>query len=283
MNRKPYHERYYLLYGNEEEPENINTKGVLEFLKEMGYFNGPLEQARRGLNEAENTEKKLMMDRKGSHYCDFCGRELFGGEYEILLDGRERCNFCSRTAVKTEKDFKKIYDEVMHNLDILYGIKITVPIKIKMVNAKTLHKQLGYTFVPTEKADGRILGVAIRDRKNNYTILLENGSPRLSAMMTMVHELTHIWQYLNWNAAKIKLLYGEAQNLEIYEGMAKWVEIQYAYLMNEKQSARREEIITRLRDDAYGRGFVKYADVYPLSTGVQLMGKTPFDNVDRPL
>ena len=58
--RKPYHERYYLLYGGEEEPENIDVQGVLDFLRTMGYTNGPLEQARKGLNEAENTEKKLM-------------------------------------------------------------------------------------------------------------------------------------------------------------------------------------------------------------------------------
>ena len=281
--RKPYHERYYLLYGGEAEPESINVQGVLEFLREMGYTNGPLEQARKGLNEAENTEKKLMMSHKGSHYCDFCGRELFGGEYEVLSDGRERCIHCSRTAVKTEKEFKQIYEEAMHNMEIFYGIKINVPIKIRMVNAKTLHKNLGESFVPTDQADGRILGVAIRDKRNNYTIMLENGSPRLKATMTLVHELTHIWQYLNWDAAKIKAQYGAKRNLEVYEGMAKWSEIQYAYLANEKQSARREEIMTYLRKDAYGQGFIRYADKYPLSTGVQLVGETPFDNPSSPL
>ena len=278
-----YHERYYLLYGGEEEPENIDVQGVLDFLRTMGYTNGPLEQARKGLNEAENTEKKLMMSHKGSHYCDFCGRELFGGEYEVLSDGRERCIHCSRTAVKTEKEFKQIYEETMHNMEVFYGIKINVPIKIRMVNAKTLHKNLGESFVPTDQADGRILGVAIRDKRNNYTIMLENGSPRLKATMTLAHELTHIWQYLNWDAAKIKAQYGAKRNLEVYEGMAKWSEIQYAYLANEKQSARREEIMTYLRKDAYGQGFIRYADKYPLSTGVQLIGETPFDNPSSPL
>ena len=34
--RKPYHERYYLLYGNEKScPENIDPDGTLEFLKKM--------------------------------------------------------------------------------------------------------------------------------------------------------------------------------------------------------------------------------------------------------
>jgi hypothetical protein len=152
-----------------------------------------------------------------------------------------------------------------------------------MVNAKTLHKNLGESFVPTDQADGRILGVAIRDKRNNYTIMLENGSPKLKATMTLVHELTHIWQYLNWDAAKIKAKYGAKHNLEVYEGMAKWSEIQYAYLTNEKQTARREEIMTYLRKDEYGQGFIRYADKYPLSTGVRLSGETPFDNPSAPL
>ena len=41
--------------------------------------------------------------------------------------------------------------------------------------------------------------------------------------------------------------------------MAKWVEIQYAYLIGETSSAKREEINTRLRMDEYGNGFRKYA------------------------
>ncbi|MBQ6411049.1 MAG: hypothetical protein IJI16_03770, partial [Atopobiaceae bacterium] len=38
--------------------------------------------------------------------------------------------------------------------------------------------------------------------------------------------------------------YGKDLELEIYEGMAKWAEIQYAYLINEVPIAKREEIIT---------------------------------------
>ena len=281
--RKPYHTRYYLLFGGEQEPENLDPMGVLQLLQGLGFGNSSLEQARRGPSETENVEKNFLPDCKGIRYCDFCGSELFGSEYEILADGRERCTVCSRTAVKSEKEFKKIYQDVIRNLSAFFGITISAPVKIQMVNAKALHKHLGKSFVPTAEADGRVLGVAIRDKKNNYSILLENGSPRLSATMTMVHELTHIWQYLNWDASEIKHLYGNKQNLEVYEGMAKWVEIQYAYLINEKQTAKREEIITSHRDDPYGHGFVKYVSVYPLSTGIRLLGDTPFNNPKKPL
>ncbi len=51
--------------------------------------------------------------------------------------------------------------------------------------------------------------------------------------------------------------------LEVYEGMAKWAEIQYLMLMNEKSYAKRQEITTRMRDDEYGRGFIIYTEKYP--------------------
>lgn len=280
--RKPYHERYYLLYGGKETPETIDVSGTLDFLKQLGYGNNSLEQARKGKNEAENIEKNFVPNRAGSHYCDFCGVELLGMEYEVLSDGRERCTSCGKTAVKTEAEFKQIYEDVTRNMKVFYGVDIRVPVQIKMVNAKKLHRRLGKSFVPTGKADGRVLGVAIKD-KNGYSIYLENGSPRLSATMTMVHEMTHIWQYLNWDAAKILSLYGKEQNLEIYEGMAKWSEIQYAYLINEGATAKREEIITRMRDDEYGHGFNKYVACYPLSIGTSLKGATPFGNPAKPL
>jgi len=280
--RKPYHERYYLMYGGQEVPQNLDIKGTIDLLTHLGYDNSSLEQARKGKNEAEIIEKNFAPDRAGSHYCDFCGVELMGMEYEVLADGRERCISCSRTAVKSEKEFVKLYNDVINNMKVFYGVVINVPVQIKMVNAKKLHRKLGKAFVPTGNADGRVLGVAIKD-KDGYTILIENGSPRMSSVMTMVHELTHIWQYLNWNAAHIKSLYGPDLNLEIYEGMAKWSEIQYAYLINESATAKREEIISRARDDEYGRGFNKYISCYPLSEGTALKGATPFDDVNKPL
>ena len=98
--------------------------------------------------------------------------------------------------------------------------------------------------------------------------------------MTMVHELTHIWQYLNWDTKKIRKEYGKEGELEVYEGMAKWSEIQYAYLIGEFSTAKREEVYTRSRNDEYGRGFLRFAAEYPLSEKTVLHGNTPFDTTD---
>ena len=126
------------------------------------------------------------------------------------------------------------------------------------------------------------MGVAIK-AKDGYSILVENGAPRIQSTMTLVHELSHIWQYLNWDRNAILYQYGKEQELELYEGMAKWVEIQYAYLIGETATARREQMVTSLRQDEYGRGFNKYLQCYPLSQDLQMPRHTPFENTQQPL
>lgn len=278
--RKPYHERYYLLYGGAELSAQLRLNETLEMLRQMGYAHGELEQARKGKSIAKLIEMSYVPDQDGVHYCDFCGVELTGAEYDVLPDGRERCINCGRTSIKTEAEFRKLYQEVVEGMELFFGVRIDVPVKIKMVNAKRLHKYMGQSFVPTAGMDGRAVGLAC---KKDHTILLENGAPRLRALMTLVHEMTHIWQYRNWDEAEIVRQYGQEQRKEVYEGMARWSEIQYAYLIGETATAKREEICTRFQDDEYGRGFLKYVSRYPISEGTQLEGATPFEDKQTPL
>ncbi|MBE5937978.1 MAG: hypothetical protein E7265_08110 [Lachnospiraceae bacterium] len=280
--RKPYHLNYYLLFGDEKTPEWLDIEGVRALLSNLGYKNGELEQARYGIELAEQLANRAAVINDQVHYCDFCGRELSGITYEVLQDGRERCCNCGKTAIKTEKEFIEIYHTICKNLKFFYGITIRADVEIKMVNAKRLSKALGETFIPTADFDGRTLGVAI-NKRGKYTLLIENGSPKLQATMTFVHELTHIWQYLNWDADEIYRKYGPDLELQVYEGMAKWVEIQYAFLINEISTAKLEEARTLCREDEYGYGFAKYCEVYALSEGTVLNGMTPFDRPHEPL
>ncbi len=282
-NCKPYHERYYLLFGEESEPLCIDLYGTLSYVSELCTKHNSLKQARNSQKIAEFVEATYKPEKPDSRFCDFCGTEIFGVEYETLADGRDRCLNCSRTAIKTEKEFRKLFDDVRRNMESFFGIRINAGIKVEMVNSKTLHRRLGKTFVPTPKSDGRVLGVAIKDKHGYYTLLVENGSPRMSSMLTMAHELTHIWQYINWNDKAIRKKYGKQLRLEIYEGMAKWVEVQYAYLLNEPATAKRQEIITAYREDEYGRGFLRYRANYPFSLGTSIDKATPFINVENPL
>lgn len=279
--QKPYHLRHYLLFGDLTEPEWLDISGVKKVLSLLGCDGNELEQARKGKDLAQEIERDGIGE-EGSHYCDFCGRKLSGTLYEVLADGRERCPACSKTTIRTEKEFINLYHQVQQNFKIFYGININVPIQIKMVNAKRLQKLLGNSFVPTGGWDSRTLGVAIY-KKGRYYIFMENGSPKLQAALTLVHELTHIWQYLNWDAEEIRRKYGVDLELQVYEGMAEWNRIQYAYLLNESEAARREEWQLRSRNDEYGAGFIKYTEVYPISESTTLSGDTPFEHPHEPL
>lgn len=282
FSRALYHERYYLLYGMPEGSTAMNTSKTLGYLLSMGFGDNSLKKAREGKDIVSMIEKTYDPAKAGAHFCDFCSAELVGTEFEVLADGRERCMQCSRTALRTEKDFIRIFNEVKRNMESFFGIKFNVSIRVRMTTSKKLAKHLGDKFVATPGFDARTVGVAIKD-KTGYQLLIENGTPRMSAMFTIAHELTHIWQYLNWDNKEIVAKYGAGARLEVYEGMAKWVEIQYGMLINEVAFATREKILTLHRDDEYGRGFVRYLQRYPFSKGSYITKETPFMNGNTPL
>lgn len=272
-----YQKSCFLKYGYEEIDPYFDFGGTIKYLTKYGYDRNPLQQVRDGVKAAESDNAKYNPHKEGSHFCDFCGVELAGGEYELLKDGRERCNHCSSTALRTGEEFKEVYKMVVRNMEIFFGIKLNVAIKVRMTDAKTIAKHFGEEFVATPGFDGRVLGFAQKD-SSGYSLYIENGSPKLAAMATIAHELTHIWQYQNWDEKMILSKYGKQYRLEIYEGMAKWAEIQYLLYLNEISYAKRQEIVTRLRDDEYGRGFIQYAKKYPLAYRHE-KNATPFGRI----
>ena len=273
-----YSRSYYLLFGRQEMLSCLNLEETLEYLKTFGFDRNILKEARENIHAAKRDD----FDPNDTHRCDFCARSLADVDYEVLADGRERCPECSRTAVHTVAEFKHIYEITIQNYEAFFGVRITAAIKLEMVDASTLHRKLGKSFVPSAGYSERVLGVAIRDRHGNYTIYVENGAPRNAFTATLVHELTHIWQYTAWNEKELMARYGGDLMPAVYEGMAKWVEIQYMLLIGEQAHARREELITRARDDEYGRGFLYYITRYPLST-TQSTLRTPFEHIHEPL
>ena len=65
--------------------------------------------------------------------------------------------------------------------------------------------------------------------------------------------------------------------------MAKWAEIQFAFLINEQEVAFRKELLTAMRNDEYGRGFLKFRANYKLTHGSVIQGNTPFTDPKNPL
>jgi hypothetical protein len=280
--KNKYSKSCYLLYGFEEIPSCLDIIETLTYLKKYGFDKNALTIAREKSDVAKRIEETYDPNKAGTHFCDFCGSEITGAEFDVLSDRRERCSYCTSTAVKTVDQFRKIFKDVIRNMEAFYGIKINTAIKVRTTNAKQIAKYSKVKFVATSKCDARVLGFAKRDSEG-YSIYVENGAPKLAVIATIAHELTHIWQYLNWDDKQIVSNYGKENSCIIYEGMAKWVELQYLYLLNEVEYAKREEINTCLRQDEYGKGFNHYISRYPFSMGTRITKKTPFSSGNKPL
>lgn len=278
----PYLNSQFLRFGFDTDMDFISTKDSLIYLQGCGFDNNSLSQARERVLESMFLEQIYDPHKENCRYCDFCGAELSGVEYDIIADGRERCNECSRTVLNTIEEFNDAFLEVRRNMEAMFGIRILASIDVKTMDARKLARKLRIKFTPTPGFDGRVLGVAINER-GIYRLYVENQSPYLNAVATIAHELTHIWQYVNWNRKAILKKYGKKMEKCIYEGMAKWVEIQYLYFINEPDRAYRELCATLMREDEYGIGLKLYLAEYDLSKGVNIDIKTPFFDVDTPL
>lgn len=270
----PYHERYYLKYREGKRNTALDLDGTKSFLQEIGFDGGELRQAREGKNFAENM-RNTDKNKNNQMFCSYCGTELSGVEFFRLPDGRMRCNTCSNTVVKSKAEVEAMCKRVIENMDSFFGARIDVPVSIEVADERKLKKKLGISLDTRDSQSMLILGVAV-NKKQKYSIILENGAPRISLIATFAHELTHIWQYTHWDNNKNLKKCPKSKRLLIYEGMAKWVEIQYLYLVGETNVARREEYITRNRQDEYGIGFCLYEDRYPLSREAMFCEETPF-------
>ena len=108
-----YQKKCFVKFGFENIDAVLDIDGTSELLKELGCDNNPLQQVREISNSEDGIPSDYDPHKYGAHLCDFCGVELLGGEYELLKDGRERCNRCSMTAIKKVEDFKALYKTVV--------------------------------------------------------------------------------------------------------------------------------------------------------------------------
>ena len=281
-NEKPYLDRHYLLFGADDSrryDEVFDCVSAKSYLREMGVStDNALTQARQLKYKAnEYAGYREPTER----YCDFCGKPLTGVEFDVLKDGRDRCAECSDTVVRGKANFESLFSQVREGLIEKYAIDLPNNMTVEVVSSKKLAQKVGTDFVPTRNFDSRTVGLAT-NHKGRYGLMFENGIPRINLIATAAHELTHIWQYSHWDKAAITAKYGKL-TLAIYEGMAKWSEIQYLFLINEADQAERTLENEVLRTDVYGYGLRLYLNEYPLSRGIVLEGDTPFNHINAPI
>ena len=266
-----YQKECYMKFGFDEIDKRINLDGVRKYLNTRGFGKGDLTKARKR-EDFDDT----VLDLQSENRCDFCGMPISGVSYERINDGRIRCNDCSATAVNTVEEFREIFRHILNTMQSFYGIEFKVGVGVRMTDAREIARGIGKVFRPSTEYAERVLGYAQR-RRGTYRVLVENGSPRLAMVNTMVHEMTHIWQYINWNDKRIKEIYGDGTNRDIvYEGMAMWASIQYLYMIGESSYAMMQEFIAEQRKDVYGVGFRYFREKYPFVKDSAIIKVSPF-------
>ena len=272
-----YQKECYLKFGFDEIDARLSIEDVNSYLRVRGWSNRDLTKARKRTELEDN-----LLDLNAENFCDFCGIPLTGVSYERLADGRTRCNDCSMTAINEVSEFKTLFRTTEMMMENTYNITIPVSIAVKTTDARTIAKHTGQVFTPSTKVAARVLGFAQR-KGGKYSLYIENGSPRLAAIDTTTHEMTHIWQYLNWNDGEILRIYKQRKPIFtkmardiVYEGMAMWSAIQMLYAMGETYYAQQQEQLAAARNDIYGIGFRLYRERYDLSRNGDAPVLTPF-------
>lgn len=271
IDKTRYQQECFLKFGFEEIDDRIRLIDVRKYLVLRGFSDNAYTKARiRNLFDA------TLIDTEAVNHCDFCRLPLSGVSYEKLDDGRVRCNDCASSAISSVDKFRELFNQVFDMMQTFYNIEYRLSIEVKTADAKKIAKGAGSVYTPTTAFDARVLGYACL-RSGHYSLFVENGSPRLATILTMSHELTHIWQYNNWDDKEIRKHYPEKYMQDmVYEGMAMWVSIQYMYLIGESSFAQQQEAETLVRGDIYGEGFKMFCEKYPLIKDASLVSYTPF-------
>lgn len=268
-----YQRECFLKFGFDEIDSRLAIEKVTSYLRVRGWTDNGLTKARKR-DELDITQ----LDLKAENRCDFCGMPLSGVSFDRLADGRVRCNDCSATVLEEVKDYREAFENCEMILRSTFDITMPASISVKVADAREIAKRAHSVFTPSTDYAARVLGFAQKKSKRSYVLAIENGSPRLAAIETMIHEMTHIWQFIHWDQHEVLRLYamnrgectGRARDI-VYEGMAVWASIQALYAMGETRYARQLEVLTENRDDIYGLGFIIYRDRY----GMDRTGSAP--------
>ena len=272
-----YQKNCFLKFGGESIDDKIRLTETLEYFRAHGWTENALTEARK-----RDAIDHTLLDTESSNTCDFCGIPLSGVSYVIMNDGRVCCNDCAASAISTVDELRELFGVTLELMETFYRIQYRDSVDIVMADARTIAKGVGRLFVPSKEYTERVVGYAAQSH-GNYSLLIENGSPRLATTDTIVHEMTHIWQYQNWDQKEVERIFqGKDKKttdltvLTVHEGMAMWAAVQYMYQIGETRYAAWMEAVAKERTDIYGLGFNLFADQYPIVRDSSLVRYTPF-------
>jgi len=242
----------YQAYGADSLPACLDYPGALAVLDKLLPGRRSPATAPLAFRCDPDAEAASPAVQAGDTLCDFCAAPITGPHAE-LADGRRRCGRCGEDAVNTVAAFEEMLRDVINRMERRYRIRLPEGIQVRFVDAKEIARHAGQTFTPTAGLDPRAVGLAIQEGDGRLTMLLENGAPRLSTEATLVHELTHLWQY----GLGLDL---KAVPVEVIEGQARYAEIDALWAFGGELLAAQRQREAEHGDDVYARGYRQVAE-----------------------
>ena len=193
-------------------------------------------------------EKPRLTERKGvsvkeAYVCSFCGKTSIFSYH--MDDGRKMCRSCKQQQIGQREEIKELYLETVDFLCKGYKIRLRKNIHLRLKSAEAIREHC------KSSGGGRILGFY---QHKNHELWIEARGPKNAVRDTMIHELTHAWQFDNLN---VKRLYNKHPKdaLKILEGHASYMEVDAMRKLGEDEYADYLEAQLMLRNDEYGEGF----------------------------
>ena len=252
---------HYLHFGADSIPVVLAPEALLHLCQKIAPDAEPVE------------EEIVVLPTDQAKRCTFCGRPTMFPV--VLADGRQMCLHCKDHQLTQREEIKTLFAETVHY--ITEGYRITLPknIHIRFQSAEAIAKEAGNVD------GGRILGFY---NSGNHQLWLEARGPKIAIQSTLIHELTHVWQFhcSDFTQRLQKLLQKYPKNeralirLLILEGHAVYMEVETMRRMYEESYADRIHASYLQRDDEYGVGYRLVRD-YLMEKGGLGSHMTPFN------
>jgi hypothetical protein len=261
----------FLTYGYETADSKIDLAGLKDALSKIPTLQTTsnfTQRRRRALAD----ETRMLIDQHATddeQACDFCGIHIDGPEHETFPDGRVRCPACSDFGIDLADQLPPLYQAARAYFKQTLGVEFAENIDIKLASPQELAGWTDSVFIPTSGFDARTLGVA-KNRSHTgsilgearHTVLVESGFSPEETASTLVHELTHVWQYNMLDHEKMHAEYGAL----LFEGHAMWAEKDFLSRgarasripdCDQERLARAASIVENMiaSDSEYGRGY----------------------------
>ena len=172
----------------------------------------------------------------------------------VLEDGRQMCSHCKDHQLTQRDEIKTLFQDTLRFITEGYHISMPKNLHIRFQSSDAIAKEAGSVD------GGRILGFY---NSRSHQLWLEARGPKIAMQSTLIHELTHAWQFhsaefmrkLNKVLRKFPRRKRRLIRLLILEGHAVYMEVETMRRLHEDAYADRIHASHMRQNDEYGIGY----------------------------